>query len=70
MSNVLDLVDQTVFLRQRASGATSLLQCVWVYYRAIGINGVRLFRHYLQNGPRVRRLSAAANSCSGRPVVP
>ena len=34
MSNVLDLVDQTAFVGERAIGATNLLQCVWVYNRA------------------------------------
>ena len=43
MSNVLDLVDQTVFLGERATGATSLGQCVWVYNRAIDIDALRQF---------------------------
>jgi diacylglycerol O-acyltransferase len=56
MTNVLDLVDQTVFLGERATGATSLLQCVWVYNRAIDIDGVRQFHHHLQKGRLSRRI--------------
>jgi hypothetical protein len=56
MSNVLDLFDQTVFLGERATGATNLLQCVWVYNRAIDIDGVRKFHHHLQRGRLSRRI--------------
>jgi diacylglycerol O-acyltransferase / wax synthase len=56
MSNVLDLVDQTVFLGERATGATSLLQCVWVYDHAIDIDGLRQFHHHLQRGRLSRRI--------------
>jgi hypothetical protein len=56
MSNVLDLFDQTVFAGERATGATNLLQCVWVYNRAIDIDGVRRFHHHLQQGRLSRRI--------------
>ncbi len=56
MSNVLDLVDQTAFLGERATGATNLLQCVWVYDRAIDIDGLRRFHHHLQQGRLSRRI--------------
>ncbi|HYQ37278.1 MAG TPA: wax ester/triacylglycerol synthase domain-containing protein, partial [Mycobacterium sp.] len=56
MSNVLDLFDQTVFLGERATGATNLLQCVWIYSRAIDIDGVRRFHHHLQRGRLSRRI--------------
>ena len=56
MSNVLDLVDQTAFLGERATGATNLLQCVWVYNRAIDIDGLRQFHHHLQQGRLSRRI--------------
>jgi hypothetical protein len=56
MDNVLDLFDQTVFVGERATGATSLLQCVWVYNRAIDIDGVRRFHHHLQHGRLSRRI--------------
>jgi hypothetical protein len=56
MSNVLDLVDQTVFLGERATGATSLGQCVWVYNRAIDIDALRQFHHHLQRGRLSRRI--------------
>jgi hypothetical protein len=56
MSNLLDLVDQTVFLGERATGATSLGQCVWVYNRAIDIDALRQFHHHLQRGRLSRRI--------------
>ena len=56
MSNVLDLVDQTAFVGERATGTTNLLQCVWVYNRAIDIDGVHRFHHYLQQGRLSRRI--------------
>src|ERR1700731_3384743 len=56
MSNILDLVDQTVFLGERATGATSLGQCVWVYDRAIDMDGRRQFPHPLPWGRLSRRI--------------
>ncbi|WP_018599917.1 hypothetical protein [Mycobacterium sp. 155] len=56
MSNVLDLVDQTAFLGERATGATNLLQCVWVYDRAVDVDGLRRFHHHLQRGRLSRRI--------------
>ncbi|OBK67384.1 hypothetical protein A5653_17135 [Mycobacterium colombiense] len=56
MDNVLDLFDQTVFLGERATGATNLLQCVWIYNRAIDIDGVRRFHHQLLRGRLSRRI--------------
>ena len=56
MSNVLDLFDQTVFLGERATGATNLLQCVWIYNRAIDVDGLRQFHQHLQQGRLSRRI--------------
>src|SRR5262245_39781151 len=56
MSNVLDLVDHTIFRVERAAGVTNLLQCVWVYNRAIDIDGLRRFHHHLQHGRLSRRI--------------
>ena len=56
MSNVLDLIDQTVFLGERATGATCLGQFVWVYDRAIDIDALRQFHHHLQRGRLSRRI--------------
>jgi hypothetical protein len=56
MSNVLDLVDQTAFIGERATGTTNLLQCVWVYNRAIDVDGLRRFHHHLQQGRLSRRI--------------
>jgi hypothetical protein len=56
MSNVLDLIDQSAFRGERATGATNLLQCVWVYNRAIDIDGLRQFHRDLQRGRLSRRI--------------
>src|SRR5271166_5071834 len=56
MRNVLDLVDQTFFLGEQATGVTMVLQCVWVYNRAIDIDGLRQFHHHLQRGRLARRI--------------
>ena len=56
MSNVLDLIDQSAFRGERATGATNLLQCVWVYNRAIDIDGLRRFHHHLRRGRLSRRI--------------
>lgn len=56
MSNVLDLADQTLFLGERATATTNVLQCVWVYDRAIDIDGVRKFHHHLGRGRLSRRI--------------
>jgi hypothetical protein len=56
MNNVLDLIDQSAFLAERATGATNVIQCVWVYNRAIDIDGVRQFHHHLQQGRLSRRI--------------
>lgn len=56
MSNVLDLADQTLFLGERATGATSLLQCIWVYDRDVDLDGVRTFHRLLRRGRLSRRI--------------
>jgi hypothetical protein len=56
MSNVLDLVDQTHFLGEQATGTITLGQCVWVYNRAIDLDAVRRFHHHLQRGRLARRI--------------
>jgi hypothetical protein len=56
MSNVVDLIDQSAFRGERATGATNLLQCVWAYNRAIDIDGLRKFHHHLQQGRLSRRI--------------
>jgi diacylglycerol O-acyltransferase / wax synthase len=56
MSNVLDLVDQAVFDFEHATGATSRGQVVWIYNRAIDIDGLRRFHHHLQRGRLSRRI--------------
>jgi len=56
MSNVLDLYDQTYFSFERAAGVTCVLQCVWVYNRAIDIDGLHQFHHHLQRGRLSRRI--------------
>src|ERR1700742_4003754 len=56
MNNVLDLVDQAVFDFERATGATSRGQVVWIYNRAIDIDGLRRFHRHLQQGRLSRRI--------------
>jgi len=56
MSNVLDLVDQTIFRVERAADITNLIQCVWVYDRAVDIGGLRRFHEHLQHGRLSRRI--------------
>ncbi|HEY0227235.1 MAG TPA: hypothetical protein VGC05_12780 [Mycobacterium sp.] len=56
MRNIVDLVDQTHFLSEQATGTANLLQCIWVYNRAIDIEGVRRFHHHLQRGRLTRRI--------------
>jgi hypothetical protein len=56
MSNVLDLVDQTFFRIERAAGVTNVIQCVWVYNRAIDIDGLHQFHHHLRQGRLRRRI--------------
>ncbi len=56
MSNVLDLVDQTFFRIERASGVTNLIQCAWVYNRPADIDGLRQFNHHLERGRLSRRI--------------
>jgi diacylglycerol O-acyltransferase len=56
MSNILDLVDQTHFLGEQATGTITLGQCVWVYNRAIDIDALRQFHHHLQRGRLSRRI--------------
>jgi hypothetical protein len=56
MSNVLDLYDQTYITFERAAEVTCALQCVWVYNRAIDIDGLRQFHRHLQQGRLSRRI--------------
>lgn len=56
MDNVIDLVDQSAFLGERATATTNLLQCVWIYHRAIDIDGLRQFHRHLQRGRLSRRI--------------
>jgi diacylglycerol O-acyltransferase / wax synthase len=56
MSNVLDLVDQAVFDFERATGANSRGQVVWIYNRAVDIDGLRRFHQHLQQGRLSRRI--------------
>jgi hypothetical protein len=56
MSNVLDLYDQTYIAFERAAEVTCALQCVWVYDRAIDIDGLREFHRHLQRGRLSRRV--------------
>ncbi|OCB16410.1 hypothetical protein A5717_04630 [Mycolicibacterium porcinum] len=65
MSNVLDLLDQTMFDYAQASGSTTRLQCVWVYDRPINIEGLRQFHAHLERG-RLSRCIAQSPLPFGR----
>src|ERR1700759_5827734 len=56
MSNVLDLVDQAVFDFEQATGANSRGQVVWIYNRAIDLDGLRGFHQHLRRGRLSRRI--------------
>ncbi len=56
MSNVLDLVDDTFFRIERATKATSAIQCGWMYDRGIDVDGLQLFHHRLQHTRLSRRI--------------
>ena len=56
MSNVVDLVDQIVFLGERATGTTSVIQSVWTYDRGVDMDGLRRFHHHLLRGRLSRRI--------------
>src|SRR5689334_601905 len=55
MSNVLDLADQAMFLAE-GSPVANLMQCIWVYDRAIDIDGLRRFHRRLARGRLSRRI--------------
>ncbi|WP_374023305.1 hypothetical protein [Mycobacterium sp. HNNTM2301] len=56
MSNLLDLADQTLFLGERATATTSVLQAIWVYDRPIDVDGLRSFHRHLGRGRLRRRI--------------
>jgi diacylglycerol O-acyltransferase len=58
--NVLDLADQMVFLAEQATGATNLIQSVWIYERALDMSGLRRFHQHLQRGRLCRRVERSA----------
>lgn len=59
-TNVLAYTDQTVFLAEQATGSTNLIQCVWVYDRALDEAGLRRFHRNLQRGWLSRRVERSA----------
>lgn len=56
MSNVLDLTDQTLFLGERATETTNVLQCIWVYDRPVDMDALREFHRHLGRGRLCRRI--------------
>lgn len=52
----LALLDQAAFLRLRATGQGSTVQCTWVYDRAVDIDELRSFRDNLGAGLLGRRI--------------
>ncbi|OBG36151.1 hypothetical protein [Mycobacterium sp. E3198] len=60
MNTTLDLFDQTFATLERATGVLGQLQCVWVYDRAIDLDGLRRFHHNLQRGRLSRLIEPSA----------
>ncbi|WP_326545305.1 hypothetical protein QGN32_15935 [Mycolicibacterium sp. ND9-15] len=56
MDNVLDPLDQLIFVAERAMGIESIPQFFWVYNRPVDIDGLRKFHHYLNWGRLSRRI--------------
>lgn len=56
MTNLLDLADQALFLGERATGTTSVVQCIWVYNRPVDLDGLRRFHKHLGRGRLARRI--------------
>lgn len=50
MDNVLGLFDQAFYTGEDVTGASGLLQCVWLYDHAVDLDGVRRFHRHLQRG--------------------
>ncbi|MEW2478179.1 hypothetical protein AB0876_01155 [Mycobacterium sp. NPDC049093] len=65
MSNVLDLLDQTMYDIGQATRSNTLLQCVWVYDHPIDIDGLRRFHGHLERG-RLSRCIARSPLPFGR----
>lgn len=66
VSDVLDLLDQTAFDVERATGASNLLQCFWVYNRPLDIAGLRQLHDRLQRGRLLSRRIARSPLPFGR----
>jgi len=56
VDNVLDPLDQAMFEFGRATGVNVVVQAVWLYDRAIDIDGLRQFHKSLQRGRLSRRI--------------
>ncbi|OBI45460.1 hypothetical protein A5707_01830 [Mycobacterium kyorinense] len=50
MGNVLDVVDQAAFDIAQLTGATTELQCVWVYSHPVDFEGLQRFHDHLRRG--------------------
>lgn len=55
-TDVLDLVDQAVFVGEEATGVTSVIQSVWTYDRGVDMIGLHRFHHHLQRGRLSRHI--------------
>lgn len=54
--NRLSYLDQALFLGLRATGQAAVMQCVWVYERAIDVEGLRRFHRNFGYGLAGRRI--------------
>ena len=55
-NDVLDLVDQAVFIGEEATGTTNVIQTVWTYDRGVDMAGLRRFHQHLLRGRLSRRI--------------
>ena len=55
--DVLDYLDQAMFLGLRATGQAAVMQCIWIYDRPVDLDGVRRFHRNFGRGLAGRRIA-------------
>ncbi|BBZ67045.1 hypothetical protein MINS_24740 [Mycolicibacterium insubricum] len=54
--DLLDYLDQAMFLGLRATGQAAVMQCIWIYQRAVDLDGVHRFHRNFGRGLAGRRI--------------
>lgn len=62
--NCLSFMDQAMFLTQRATARSAVVQCVWVYEHAIDFDALKCFHRHLGNGLLGRRIERSPLPCT------